>query len=145
MNYTVLVEGQSIPVPEEIGANDDAVKRALAPFYPEVANALITRVEKAGEVTINVIKKAGSKGGGPAPLAALAALAASPGGQNPAIALYQEIQGEDDLDPYTMLELDARIDSALEVGEKQGEHVKAALRRLEQAQARPAGAVVLGF
>lgn len=143
MNYIVSVEGQSIPVPEEIGTSDESVKRALAPFYPEVSNALITRVVKDDVTTINVVKKAGSKG-----LTPLAILAACPGGQNPAVALYEEIrQAEADgpLDPYTMLELDARIEQALEVGEKQGEQVKAALRRLRSSRAQPAGAVVLGF
>jgi hypothetical protein len=143
MNYVVSVEGQTIPVPEEIGASDEAVKRALTPFYPEVANAMITRVTKDETVTINVVKKAGSKGGGRGPLQALIAC---PGGQNPAISLYQAIsQADDDLDPYTMLELDAQISQAVEAGEKQGLEVRAAQRRLIQAPARPCSAVVVGF
>lgn len=149
MNYIVSVEGQTIPVPEEIGASDEAVKRALTPFYPEVANALITRVTKDETVTINVIKKAGSKGAGALTGAgALATLLAREGGQNPAIALYQEIHLAEihgQMDPYTLLELDARIERALEIGERQGEQVRAALRRLQGSRAQAAGAVVLGF
>ena len=100
-------------------------------------------------VTINVIKKAGSKGAGALTGAGpLAALLAREGGQNPAIALYEEIHRAEvygQMDPYTMLELDARIERALEIGERQGEQVRSALRRLQGSRAQAAGAVVLGF
>ena len=141
MPYNVLVEGQTIPVPDEIGASDEAVKRALAPFYPEVANALITRVEKDGVVTINVVKRAGSKGN-------LDQLLACPAGQNPAIALYEEFQRADpfaEADPYQLLELDTRIAEAVKEGERQGQAVDHALKRLIKSAPRRANHLVQGF
>jgi hypothetical protein len=61
MNDTVQVhlnDGQDIPLPADIAANDDLIRKALAPFYPDVANAEIRRAD--GKITI--IKRAGPKG-----------------------------------------------------------------------------------
>jgi len=139
MSYIVVIEGQNIPVPEEIATSDEKVRQALTPFFPDAANAMITRVEKDGQVTINVIKKAGSKG-------AIDYLASCPGGRNPAVALYQELQSMNlDLDPETMLSLDARLDQAIEAGAVQAGRVEGALTRLQAARPRPAPALVEGF
>jgi hypothetical protein len=143
MNYNVLVEGQTIPVPEDIGANDESVKRALTPFYPEVANALITRTEKDGTTTITVIKKAGSKG-----LTGLDYLIACPGGKNPAIALYEKFQALDavnETDPLALLEMDAQIEEAITVGSDQSDSVVYALKRLTKSAPHCSRVVIRGF
>jgi hypothetical protein len=141
MPYMVVIEGQNIPVPDEIGANDDAVKRALTPFYPEVANAMITRTEANGLTTITVVKRAGSKGSG------LDDLMACPGGKNPAIALYEEIEELRGgyVGPYELLSLDTRIEQALEVGQAQAEGIAYAGKRLNAAAPQPAPVLVWGF
>jgi hypothetical protein len=142
MNYIVSIEGQSIPLPEEIGSSDDAVKRALAPYYPEAANAMLTRVTQGDTTTITVIKKAGTKGRG------LAALIACPGGKNPAMTLYEEINALDELarmDPLTLLEMDARIEEAITAGGQQAEAVAFAAKRLIRSAAQPAPVIILGF
>jgi len=56
----VLIEGQTILLPKNIAANDETLKRALAPFYPGVSNSTIKRDEKTGK--IEIIKRAGTKG-----------------------------------------------------------------------------------
>lgn len=140
MNYSVQIEGQTIPVPEEIGASDDAVKRALTPFYPEAANAMITRVTKDETVTITVVKKAGTKG---AP--GFDDLVACQERKNPAIALYEEIQNTTTVDPVQLLELDARIEKAIEEGRAQAGAVEFAAKRLQAAAPRPSTVVVVGF
>lgn len=140
MIYNVVIEGQTIPVPEEIGTSDEAVKRALTPFYPEAASAMITRVEKDGVTTISVVKRAGSKG--------MDFLVQCAGGKNPAVALYEEIEAQERegaLDPMQVLALDGKIDQALEEGEKQAKAVEYATKRLVQAAARPAPMVIQGF
>jgi hypothetical protein len=143
MTYNVIIEGQTIPVPEEIGASDEAVKRALSPFYPEVANAMITRVASGETTTITVVKRAGSKG-----MDALADLLEMPASQNPAVELYEEIQMRDAsgmTDPIALLAIDQRIERALEEGERQAAAVDWALERLERSKAQPAPELVLGF
>jgi hypothetical protein len=145
MNYIVSVEGQNIPVPEEIGASDESVKNALSGLYPEVANAMITRVAKDDTTTITVVKRAGSKG-----LTGLDYLKVCPGGKNPAVALYEELQVLDQedsalKDPVEMLELDARIDGAIREGAEQAQRVEYALKRLTKSASRPAPFVIQGF
>ena len=143
MNYLVAIEGQTIPVPEEIGSSDENVKRALTPFYPEAANAMITRVEKERTVTITVVKKAGSKG-----LLPIQRLVECRGGKNPAIELYEEIEARETagvLDPVEVLEMAERINQAIKEGEAQAQAVDYAVKRLDKAAARPSPVVLQGF
>jgi hypothetical protein len=142
MSYVVTIEGQKIPLPDEIGSDDVKVRQALAPYFPDAANALITRTEKAGEVVINVIKKAGTKG----LQAGLQALQDGPGGKNPAVALYEAIKSrQEPLSPAELLELDSSIEQALEEGTKQNKAIRHAVRRLIVARPQPAPEVVQGF
>ncbi len=144
MTYQIVIEGQTIPVPEEIGASDEAVKRALAPFYPDVANALVTRVTKDELTTITVVKRAGTKGA----RSPLQHLIDCKGGKNDAIALYEEIQAmeTDEInDPMKMLEIDGRIEQAIESGKQQAESVVYAAQRLAKAIPQPAPVIVVGF
>jgi len=153
--YVVMIEGQSIPVPEEVGADDKLVRAALAPFFPDVANALITRKTEGETVTVNVVKKAGSKGAGdphPQPFSReekgegfVEALREAQPGQNPAVALYMEVMSLGNLDPVELLRMEGRIQKALESGLAQGEQMQAALALLRKAQAQPAGIVPVGF
>ena len=143
MNYIISIEGQTIPVPEEIGKDDSAVKKALAPFYPQVANAMITRTTKDDTTTVNVVKQAGTKGG----YSVFDVLSSCPGGQNTAIKLYRELSNLPDsaLDPQALLELDARLEQAIQDGEEESNMVDKALKRLCKARAVPANLVVEGF
>ena len=125
------------------GSSDQAVKMALTPYYPEAANAMITRVTKDETVTITVVKKAGSKG-----LLPVQKLVECKGGKNPAIELYEQIQaqeGRGELDAYDVLKLGEQIDKAIEAGEKQAAAVNHACARLTRAAARPAPVVIQGF
>lgn len=140
--YIVKIEEQIIPVPPEIGQDDDKVRQALAPFYPGAAEAMITRTEKDDEITVNVVKRAGSKGSHP-----LAHLKECPGGQNPAIDLYQATQkhSHEAIDPAELLILDALIEAAIEAGQAQAGAVERAKKRLLASQPQPAPLVPLGF
>ena len=150
MNYMIVIEGQHIPVPEEIGASDAAVKAALTPTWPDAANAMITRVTKDDLVTVTVVKKAGTKGArrgkkGERRLP-LQYLVSCKGGMNPAIALYQELQGRDGgLSPEETLELGDQVEGAIEAGQKQYQKVREARERLEKAQAVAAPGLAAGF
>lgn len=140
--YIVVIEGQKIPIPAEIGDSDDKVKMALTPFFPDAANAMLTRVTKGDVVTINVVKRAGAKG-----MNALTALEACPGGKNPAIELYEEMRKITawNLGTEMLLSIDARIEKAIDAGEKQTEQMEKSMQRLSAARALPAPLVVVGF
>jgi hypothetical protein len=140
MIYNVLIEGQVMTLPPGIEKDED-IRRALAPYFPEVSTALLTRKEEGEVVTISIVKKAGSKGLDP-----VASLIACPGGKNPAVQVYEEIEAlGPDADIISLLEFENRIDKALEDGEAQREAMNGACNRLSKSPAQPAPAVVLGF
>jgi len=136
-----VIEGQRIPLPAEIAASDDLIRRALAPFYPDAANAQLSRAEQDGVLTVTVVKRAGSKGN------LLGYLQMCPGGKNPVIALYEAIRGSDlaALDAYAQLELAHRVEQALAEGEAQGEAVRRSAHRLAPAAPQLAPGLLLGF
>jgi hypothetical protein len=143
MNYNVLIEGQTIPVPEEIGVTDEMIKRALTPYYPEVANAMMTRVAIDDTTTITVVKRAGTKGSHQ--VQGLQSLIDCAGGRNPTIVLYEEIQSMELQDPVKLLELDARIEQVMDQGCKLGRAVEYAADRLKATSPQPAPMIILGF
>lgn len=141
--YKIMIEGQEIPVPEEIGASDENVKKALAPFFPDAANAMITRTEKDGVVTVNVIKKAGTKGAN-SPLEILVSI---PESKNPAVELYEQLQTifPEGMSAEGLVAFNDEIERTIQDGEKQGAAIEAAKKRLQAALPAPAPAVVVGF
>ena len=143
MNYIISIEGQTIPVPEEIGKDDSSVIKALAPFYPQVAKALITRTTKDDTVTVNVVKQASTKGG----YSVFDVLANCPSSQNPAFELYRQLSNLPDsaLEPEKLLEMDARLEQAIQEGEADADMLEKALKRLHKARAVPSSLVVEGF
>ena len=147
MEYVIAIEGQQIPIPEEIGKDDAAVKRALAPFFPDAANAMITRTTKGEVTTVNVVKKAGSKGGRSTFGSTLDSLDQCIQHQNPAVELYNELQLLDkaELTPELMLEYDASLQGAIDAGLEQAEQVKQTIERLLRSPAVPARGVPFGF
>lgn len=139
--YVIHIEGQQIPVDAAIGASDDLVRKALAPVYPQAANAAITRVEKDDTVTIQVVKRAGTKGGDPAEY-----LEACAGGMNPAVALMQELRKTDEaLQLGRLLALDQQIERAIREGREQAAKLEAAAKRLDAARPAAAPEVPWGF
>lgn len=147
MNYIVSIEGQTIPVPLEVGENDQNVRNILAPYFPDAANALITRKTEGETVTINVAKRAGTKGlVHDLDITPLNYLASCAGGMNPAIALYQRIQSIDaDLDVEAALELDDQVAHAIDEGRRHMEMIEFARNRLGKSKPMPSPFVILGF
>ncbi len=61
--YFALIEGSApIPIPPEIANDDAAVATVLTPYYPEAAEAELSRDEKDGVVTITVTPRGKTKG-----------------------------------------------------------------------------------
>jgi hypothetical protein len=140
MNYQISIETQIIPVPPEIGISDDLTKKCLQPYFPEVANALLTRVEKDGMVTITVTKRAGTKGG-------WQDLIDIPESRNPVIALQAELK---DIHPAQLgmeeiLKIESRIDEIVEEGTNQNKSVEFSLKRLQAARPVQSKSVPVGF
>ncbi len=61
--YFAVIEGSApIPIPPEIANDDAAVATVLTPYYPEAAEAELSRDEKDGVVTITVTPRGKTKG-----------------------------------------------------------------------------------
>ncbi|MFB2917112.1 MULTISPECIES: hypothetical protein [Aerosakkonema] len=58
----VILEGQRISLTPEQSATDESIVNTLLPFYPDVANATISRKVVDGEEHIEIVKKVGTKG-----------------------------------------------------------------------------------
>jgi len=139
---TLTIEGTQFPLPDEIAAQDDLLKAALAPFVPWIVNAQIERKEKDGAMVVNVVKRADWKGS----LAVINALIASPDEMNPAVALWQQLQARTDLnDPALVLAFEPTIHQAIEHGEHDIAAVHQALARLVECAPAPAARIPLGF
>ena len=145
MQYVVAHEGQSIPVPAEIGADEQKLRRALSTIIPGIAEAKITSTVKDDLTTFTIIKTAGTKGAGHA--SPLAALAQCEGGINPAVAYFQSVERVDltSLSPDAALRMDAQISEALVEGQEQFELLEKALARLAASAPIASPRIVLGF
>ncbi|HNK50163.1 MAG TPA: hypothetical protein PKX75_14045, partial [Nitrospira sp.] len=89
---TLQLEGQEIQLPPEIAISDDAVRKAIAPLFPQAAHATIQRTtDTNGMTTIRLTKQAGTKGNYHV---ILRQLIESPRHVNPALTLYQAYQAE---------------------------------------------------
>jgi hypothetical protein len=152
-------DGMTIEIEDEIARSDAMLKRALAPHYPDLANALITREEKDGLLKVTISKRAGPKGynqesekGQPGLI--VAALEEAPEYLNPALALAWQLIH---LEPFgdgengTGLSLEERLalqkviaEVTLE-GEAEAALIEKTIRILETAPATPASQVPKGF
>ncbi|MDX9863214.1 MAG: hypothetical protein RBT34_00260 [Anaerolineaceae bacterium] len=145
MKYTIQVDGQELSVPENIGESDELLTRALAPVYPAIANAQITRVVDKNDdqhTIVKIVKRAGTKGVVPLNL-----LAAHPGSMNPAIEFYINKPGLSMVgkSPDEIEYLHAEIEEICEAGDKQGDMLDASLGRLHSASPVPGDVVPVGF
>lgn len=146
MNYIVSIEGQSIPMPEEVAADDNKLKAALSPYFPGAANAKIMRSEaKDDSVTVTVIKQAGTKGAE----CILDRLIRLPESRNPVAELYERLADIDahlvGYSPEEMLALDGEISEAQTKGGEQHDAMGKTFRLLMKADSQPSQELPEGF
>lgn len=139
---TVLIEieGQKIPVDENIARDDDLLRKLFAPYYPDAANARIDREQ--GEL-IKIIKTAGTKGNG----SILETLLTAPEEVNPAVYMCRLVQQREltsDLGYSTMKQMAQEIETAIELGITEIETVRRSLDILKKSSPTT-GAAPIGF
>lgn len=151
-NIHVEETDQTFPIPADIGVNDDLIKRALAGVVPYIDTARLTREEKDGVTTINVIKSHAPKGAGDPGSSFLVVQSLAKvrrDGANPVAALYRQLVQDgvrlEHLRPDQHLALSAKIDQTLEAGEEVHREVQAALRYLTASLPVEAKTVPVGF
>lgn len=125
----IILEGQRISLIPEQCATDESIVNTLLPFYPDVANATISRKVVDGEEHIEIVKKVGTKGN----LNLIKSLQTAPESINGTLALsYQlkklEIQGKLSLE--TLLSISEEIEQAIAQGEQASKATNSALANL---------------
>lgn len=144
MTFIVKIDGKEIPVPEEIGGNDTAVRAALSPFYPGASNADLKRTVNGNTTTIDVLKKAGKLG-----LLILNVLDQAPSYEDPAVKLAIQLNAE--LEKITTMSADQmrwyEEGAGKAISDSQANHllIDRAYSRLCASAAEPSRTPVAGF
>jgi len=143
---------QKFPIPAEIGADDNLIKRALAGVVPYIDTAKLTREEKDGVTTINVIKSHAPKGAGNpgSSLLVIQSLAkARRDGTNPVAALYRQLINNgvklETLKPDQHLALSSMIDKTIEAGDQVHREIQVTIQYLIASLPVEAKSVPIGF
>jgi len=150
-NIHVEETDQTFPVPADIGASDDLIKRALAGVVPYIDTAKLTREEKDGVTTIKVIKSHAPKGAGtPGSSLVIKSLAkARRDGTNPVASLYRQLVNEgvrlETLKPDQHLALSSMIDKTIEAGDQVHREIQATIQYLTASLPVEAKSVPIGF
>ncbi len=141
---TLQIEGQSLELPENIAVNDDAVRRAIAPLFPQIASARFERVtDKEGRTVLKVTKEAGVKGLTPETL--VNTLKRCPRHINPALVLSRKLQQTTADHIEDILTLERQLESAILTGEHELQVTNAIFTRLLHAPAVPSTTTPIGF
>jgi hypothetical protein len=141
----VKLEGQDIPLDDALAGDDNLTRKALTPFYAEVANAQIKRETKEGQMIVTVVKRAGPKGTRSTIGSTLAALTAAASHVNPALQLYLEFTNGPTLTAEQLLIQQPQIEAALIEGQAEVEEIQSALQSLFLSRPIPATFTPLGF
>lgn len=141
----IQIEGQTLDLPPEIAVNDDAIRRAFAPVFPQVANATLSRTDGPDGVTlIKVTKQAGTKG---TYGRILDHLKDSPSHVNPIFPLYQRLYQQNS--PLASAEeffsIQGQLDPAIQDGEAEMRETHTILERLAHAPGHASRRTPVGF
>jgi len=134
---TLKIEQQELELDDEIAANDELLRQGLAPFYPFINNALIERkTDKDGQLVIEVVKRAGTKG---ATSTSLSVLMDTPEAVNPAITLAWQLKQREaigQIEIVNLVQMYEQIDDAISKGREEERLVDAAWSFLSRAAAQ---------
>ncbi|MDK2741895.1 MAG: hypothetical protein NDI90_03195 [Nitrospira sp. BO4] len=139
----IQIEGQTLELPPNIAVSDDAIRRAIAPVFPQVANASFIRTSGTdGTTIIKVTKQAGTKGYA----AMLAHLTKSPNYVNPVFTLYQRLfHNTTTASPEEFFSLQRQLEPAIREGESEIRDTKHILDRLAETPGHASTRAPLGF
>ncbi|MBD0264585.1 MAG: hypothetical protein ICV78_18225 [Tolypothrix sp. Co-bin9] len=116
----IKIDGQEIVLEDSIAKDDTALRNALTPFFPQLANAEISRqTDGEGLMTVRLIKKAGPKGN---IQRVISDLQSAPEFLNPAIELAWKIKHGIIIDPNNLqqvIKLQPEIQKSISVGTRE--------------------------
>jgi hypothetical protein len=135
-------DGQEFDLEDEIAKDDETLRRALSPVYPDAANATFTRKTEGGVMTVTVAKRAGTKGG------AADALLAAPEYASGTSRVEAKLAAMRERGPVTFAEIRAmggEIEKAVAEDRGGWQAVRQALRSLSDAAPQASSSVPTGF
>jgi hypothetical protein len=138
----VKIEGQTLEFDDEIAQDDDLLRAALQPNWPDAKTAQFTRTKHGDTLTVQVTKKAGTKGN------LIDALLTAKEGVNPAIAMSRriaEMQRVGEIDPVQIVKMIPEIGAAADLAERDVQAAAAARADLEKAPPVVGGSIPMGF
>lgn len=141
----IQIEGQILELPADVAVNDEAIRRAIAPVFPQIANATLSRVTGPDGVTvIKVTKQAGTKGSYEQ---ALKQLKECPRHVNPIFPLYQRLYQDTSplASPEEFFSIQGQLDRALHAGEAEVRDTTSILTRLASAPGYASRRTPVGF
>lgn len=142
----ISTDGTAFEVRDELARNDEELREALKAFYPEMANAEITRSEKNGKLIVEMVKRAGTKGSSAQQV--LAVLGSLPEHLNPALVMQHRLmrlEAEHQLDLQTLLRLQPQIRRAVSNGNEEIRQQQKSLELLKAGIPQAAKTIPRGF
>ena len=143
MPYKLFLEGQEIPLSDEVAVTDDTLRNAMIPYFPEMGTADIRREEKNGITEIRVVKRAGTKGN-----VVIQSLIDSNSEINPALSLswqLKELERSGNLDINKLISFQPQIANAVDEGENWEKTVTDTLTALRKCQPIPSSVQIIGI
>ena len=131
MSSVLIIDGQRLPIPDDIAQDDNSIRRALGPMFTQLANGSITRaIANDKTVEITVTKQAGRKGY----QEILHSLDCQPHHINPAVAFTFQLHQRFDLsDPTSLIHVMTHqqiIEEAIQAGTHELNTVATIFKRL---------------
>ena len=143
MPYKLFLEGQEIPLSDEVASTDNNLRSAIAPYFPEIGTAEIVRQEKNGITEIRIVKRAGTKGNN-----AFSNLMDSETEINPALELtwqLSHLERQAELSIEVLLQFQDQIDNAVKTGEDWERTITDSLKVLSKCSLTPAQFPIIGI
>ena len=129
MNYIAIIEGQQVPIPPDTAIDDNKLRLAISTYFPEYANAEITRTTTGETTEIRLVKRAGTKGN------CITKLKLAPEQINPAFVLAWELkllEIKDQLTLEVLISMRSQINQTIKMGENWETYTDKVFKSLRQ-------------
>jgi len=135
--YLFVHEGQSVQIEAEIAADPDLLKRLVSTWAPAARTGTLeySELDEHGVVTITLLTRAQPKGLQVIAADPMTALLEAEAGENPVIVVYRRLNElyAGGKKPAKIFVIQAKIESALEAGQKENSLLMKICERLEHS------------
>lgn len=142
----IKLDGQDVDIDDAIASSDEDLKSVLVPFYPQLANAEITReINDDGQMIVRMIKRAGPKGNE----TPIESLKNAPNELNPTIDLAWKVKqkffSSSSIELKDVIDLQPQIQAALKTGQEEKASINRTLAFLRNSPPQASNITIAGF